>query len=90
MAGMDTVESWIPTPLGRLFAKRWDPGAANATSPIVMLHDSLGCVALWRALPERLASATGRPVIAYDRVGFGRSDPHPGKPGAEYNHAEAD
>src|SRR5690606_22709508 len=46
---------------------------------IVMQHDSLGCVALWRDFPERLAIATGRAVVAYDRLGFGQSDPYPGQ-----------
>ena len=37
-----------------------------------------GCVALWRDFPAQLAQATGHRVIAYDRLGFGRSDAHPG------------
>jgi len=41
---------------------------------ILVLHDSLGCVELWRSFPAKLAAATGRPVVAYDRLGFGRSD----------------
>ncbi|WP_039786677.1 alpha/beta fold hydrolase [Herbaspirillum huttiense] len=40
---------------------------------IVLLHDSLGSVALWRDFPARLAAQTGLPVIAYDRAGFGQS-----------------
>lgn len=44
----------------------------------MLLHDSLGCVELWRDFPERLSQATGRGVVAYDRLGFGKSDPHPG------------
>jgi pimeloyl-ACP methyl ester carboxylesterase len=71
---------WIPTELGRLYARRWRPAAAPTdAAPIVLFHDSLGCVALWRDFPERLAEATGREVIAYDRLGFGQSDPHPGQ-----------
>lgn len=42
---------------------------------IVMLHEGLGCVALWRDLPERLAEATGLGVLAYSRAGYGQSDP---------------
>jgi pimeloyl-ACP methyl ester carboxylesterase len=38
-----------------------------------MLHDSLGCVDLWRELPEQLCVQTGRAVYAYDRLGFGKS-----------------
>lgn len=70
---------WIDTRPGRIFATRWRH-ATNPRSddvPIVLLHDSLGCVALWRDFPEHLAWATGRNVIAYDRLGFGRSAPHP-------------
>ena len=39
-----------------------------------MLHDSLGCVEMWRDLPQQLAHALNCRVIAYDRLGFGRSD----------------
>ena len=42
---------------------------------IVMLHEGLGCVALWRDFPNRIASATGHPVLAYSRAGYGQSDP---------------
>lgn len=69
----------IPTPRGQLFASRWVPETANSTQPpIILMHDSLGCITLWRNFPEKLAKRTGRTVIAYDRLGFGRSDPHPG------------
>ena len=77
---LPTHDHWIPTPQGRLFARRWTPPQAEggARSPIVLLHESLGSVSVWRDFPARLARATGREVIAYDRLGFGRSDPHPG------------
>lgn len=72
----------IETHRGRIHATRWqvlegDPlhPLAQPPAPIVLLHDSLGCVELWRDFPARLAEATGRDVIAYDRLGFGRSDP---------------
>jgi len=35
----------------------------------------LGCVALWRDVPECLAKATGYRVFAYSRFGYGQSDP---------------
>ena len=44
---------------------------------IVLLHEGLGCVALWRDFPEKLAEATGHPVFAYSRFGYGASDPEP-------------
>ena len=40
----------------------------------VLLHEGLGCVALWRDFPKRLAEITGRPVFAYSRAGYGQSD----------------
>ena len=39
-----------------------------------MLHECLGCLALWRDFPEKLAQTTGHPVLAYSRAGHGRSD----------------
>ncbi len=79
MADTETDETSIDTDAGQLYAKRWTPLACPRTGvPIVLIHDSLGCVRLWRDFPERLALATGRPVIAYDRLGFGRSAPYPG------------
>ncbi|MCC6691463.1 MAG: alpha/beta hydrolase [Bacteroidia bacterium] len=44
---------------------------------IVFLHDSLGCVQLWRDFPTKLAEATQCNVLAYDRLGYGKSDPMP-------------
>ncbi len=40
---------------------------------IVLLHEGLGAVALWRDFPARLAEATGCPVMAYSRAGHGLS-----------------
>ncbi len=71
-------EVCISTDRGRLHAKIWNGPHAAHPPPFVLFHDSLGCVALWRDFPEKLAAATERAVIAYDRLGFGKSDAHPG------------
>lgn len=75
-------DTWVQTEHGRLFVRIWHPhdddSALGAEIPVVLFHDSLGCVELWREFPARLALATGRPVVAYDRLGFGRSDPYRG------------
>lgn len=70
-------------PLGQLFARIWSAQGEGADLrgeiPIVLFHDSLGSVELWRSFPERLCISTGRPVVAYDRLGFGQSTPYRGE-----------
>src|SRR5690242_14413562 len=44
---------------------------------IVMLHEGLGSVAMWKQFPQRLADTTGMRVVAYSRFGYGRSDAPP-------------
>lgn len=80
----ETRDHRIRTDQGELFARTWSPAAGQDRPPILLFHDSLGCVALWRGFPAALASATGHPVIAYDRLGFGRSDAHPGRLDADF------
>ena len=41
---------------------------------IILLHEGLGCAALWRDFPKKLADATGFGVFAYSRAGYGQSD----------------
>ena len=60
-----------------------------ADRPIVLLHDSLGCVELWRDFPAELSAATGRRVVAYDRLGFGRSDARAEPPALDFIADEA-
>lgn len=42
---------------------------------IIFLHDSLGCIDLWRDFPQKLAEATQCNILIYDRQGYGKSDP---------------
>lgn len=44
-------------------------------APLVLLHEGLGSIGLWRDLPADLAAATGRRTIAYSRHGYGGSAP---------------
>jgi pimeloyl-ACP methyl ester carboxylesterase len=57
----------------RLEAVAYGPPPDQAPT-IVMLHEGLGCVALWRDFPAKLASATGCGVVAYSRAGYGGSE----------------
>lgn len=83
-------DAWVECPDGRLFARSWTPAAPSALAPIVLLHDSLGSVELWRSFPAALCEATGRRVVAYDRLGFGRSDPHPATLALDFIATEAE
>jgi pimeloyl-ACP methyl ester carboxylesterase len=51
-------------------------GAANQPT-LLMLHEGLGSVALWRDFPQKLAAATSCGVLAYSRLGYGQSQPLP-------------
>ena len=51
----------------------WGPAPDQAPT-LVLLHEGLGCLGLWRDFPERLVQATGFGVFAYSRAGYGRSD----------------
>ncbi|WP_288375254.1 alpha/beta hydrolase [uncultured Chryseobacterium sp.] len=42
---------------------------------IVFLHDSLGSVQLWRDFPARLSETAQCNILAYDRLGYGKSFP---------------
>jgi len=51
-------------------------GRPPAEAPtLVFLHEGLGCVAMWRDFPERLAVETGCGALVYSRAGYGKSDP---------------
>lgn len=73
---MNARDHWVQQAAGRVFARSWQPDEADheGLAPIVMFHDSLGSVELWRQFPELLCRGTGRRVFAFDRLGFGKSD----------------
>lgn len=52
----------------------WGPAPTKAPT-LVLLHQGLGCTALWRDFPAKLTEATGFGVFAYSRAGYGQSDP---------------
>ncbi len=55
-------------------------GAKGAGPTLVLLHEGLGCVAMWKGFPEALAAETGLEVVAYSREGYGGSSPCVGRP----------
>jgi pimeloyl-ACP methyl ester carboxylesterase len=56
---------------------------------LVLLHEGLGSVGLWRGFPHALREATGRRVLAYSRFGHGRSDPPRRQRTPAFFHGEA-
>lgn len=49
--------------------------APDAAPTIVMLHEGLGSVELWRDFPKQVAARTEMGVFVYSRQGYGASDP---------------
>ena len=62
----------------------------SVTAPsLVLLHEGLGSLGLWKDFPQVLARAAGREVLVYSRQGHGHSDrlDHPRRP--DFMHREA-
>jgi len=72
--------SWIGPQPGR---------GAQARPTLVLLHEGLGCVSMWRDFPERLSEATGCGALIFSRRGYGTSDPAPLPRPLSYMHDEA-
>jgi pimeloyl-ACP methyl ester carboxylesterase len=57
---------------------------------IVMLHEGLGSIALWKDFPARLAARTGGCVLVYSRYGLGNSDKLIEKRPVNFMHREGE
>ncbi|WP_347708891.1 alpha/beta hydrolase [Meiothermus sp. CFH 77666] len=88
MSAIQVRDTFVEVPGGQVFVRQWDTGQPEK-APLVLLHDSLGSVELWRGFPAALAQATGRTVWAYDRLGFGRSSPRTEPPSLGFILEEA-
>ncbi|WP_164661547.1 alpha/beta fold hydrolase [Tropicibacter sp. Alg240-R139] len=62
--------------------------APDQAPTIVMLHEGLGCVALWRDFPKKLSAQTGFGVLVFSRQGYGNSDPIQLPRGLDYQSQE--
>ena len=65
------------------------PPEGTASPRIVLLHEGLGSVSTWGDFPAALADATGAPVAAYSRQGYGGSDLVPLPRPLDYMEREA-
>ncbi len=55
---------------------RW-AGSHHAANTLVLLHEGLGSVAMWKGFEDQLAAACNARVLVYSRPGYGRSTPRP-------------
>lgn len=74
---------------GRRIEAAWHGPRPDEAPTLVLLHEGLGCVAMWRDFPQALAARTGCGVLAYSRPGYGKSDPVPLPRPVSYMHDEA-
>jgi pimeloyl-ACP methyl ester carboxylesterase len=65
------------------------PAARPGRPEILLLHEGLGSVSMWRDFPQRLAEATGCRTLAWSRHGFGRSAPRTRAWTPRFVHEEA-
>ena len=89
MSNTEIKELKVGIPGGQVYVKKWIPEFDNGKPPIILLHDSLGCVDLWKDFPEMLSKVFCRVVFAYDRLGFGRSDARSSLPSKDFIEEEA-
>ena len=55
----------------------WHGPPPDAAPTLVLLHEGLGSVSVWRDFPARVAAATGMGALVSSRPGYGASDPVP-------------
>ncbi|HZL59705.1 MAG TPA: alpha/beta hydrolase [Stellaceae bacterium] len=65
------------------------PATRPGTAPLLLLHEGLGSIALWRDFPAKLAAATGCRTLVYSRWGYGGSAPLAAPRKLDYMHREA-
>ena len=73
----------------RLETLRIDPARPDRLT-IVMLHEGLGSVAMWKDFPQQLAARTGCGVLVYSRYGHGASGRLTAKRAVEFMHHEGE
>lgn len=62
----------------------------EGTGSLVFLHEGLGSIPQWRDFPARVARATGRRALAYERYGYGQSEVlAEDRVGPDFMHREA-
>ena len=66
------------------------PATLEGRPTLLLLHEGLGCVTMWRHFPEKLAATTGCRLIVWSRAGYGGSDAYAELRTPRYMHREAE
>src|SRR6202521_1386568 len=77
------------TVAGKKIEAAWHGPAPEQAPTLVLLHEGLGSLAMWKELPQQLAERTGYGVLVYSRPGYGNSDPVELPRPLTYMHEEA-
>jgi pimeloyl-ACP methyl ester carboxylesterase len=75
---------------GKRLETMWIEPTRGGRPTIVMLHEGLGSIALWKDFPAKLAERTGCGVLAYSRYGHGNSDKLARKRPVRFMHYEGE
>lgn len=68
------MNQFLPVKGALLEVETFSAGSSRASNTaFVLLHEGLGCIALWKDFPQWLADITGLDVVAYSRIGYGGS-----------------
>ncbi|HWK47458.1 MAG TPA: alpha/beta hydrolase [Stellaceae bacterium] len=78
------------TAAGRRLETLWIAPARSGLPTLVVLHEALGSIELWKDFPQHLATATGCGVLVYSRWGHGRSERRESKRSIDYLHYEGE
>ena len=68
---MKIKEHFSQTSLGEIYVKFI--GEESTKKDLVLLHDAIGSVNIWGSFPQQLHKLTGRRVVVFDRLGYGKS-----------------
>lgn len=75
---------------GRRLETLWIEPHSSQDETIVMLHEGLGSIALWKDFPHALAARTGCGVLVYSRYGHGNSERLGEKRAVSFMHNEGE
>ncbi|MCP4160408.1 MAG: alpha/beta hydrolase [Deltaproteobacteria bacterium] len=73
----------------KIFVKELIVDESKKGPTLIFLHEGLGCTAMWKDFPHKLAENTGLNAFIYDRIGYGKSDLTEEKRDDFYLHNEA-